>query len=75
MKNSRRAEELKVVEYAIWCNECGDLLDASHISASEARRLAREAGRLLVQVLETALTLTGVISVTPIKQAHLSKGD
>ncbi len=39
-----------MVEYVIICDTCGDLLDASHISIAAARKLAREAGRLMPSV-------------------------
>ena len=35
-----------MIEYTVFCDVCGDLLDGSHISAAEARRLAKAAGRL-----------------------------
>lgn len=41
-----------MVEYTIICDQCSDILDASPISAAEARRLARKAGRLVSGIKE-----------------------
>jgi hypothetical protein len=35
-----------MIEYSVWCDECGDYLEASSKSAANARSSAKEQGRL-----------------------------